>query len=74
MLFFFLLLFGKTIEIKCNSYETIEKIKEKIQNVNNIPVDQQRLIFEGKQLVDNRSLYDYHIQPGSVVHFILRIR
>ena len=64
---------GETIEIKCNSCETIEKIKEKIYNETGIPVDRQRLIFEGKQLDDNRSLYDYHIEPNSVLLLIFRL-
>ena len=32
--------------------------------------EQQRIIFAGKQLEDNKTLYDYNIKPETI-HFIL---
>lgn len=33
-----------------------------------IPIEQQRIIFFGKQLQDTETLYSYKIQQGTILH------
>jgi hypothetical protein len=72
--FFVKTLTGKSISIDYDSSMTVQQVKEKIQSMENINVDEQRLIFSGKQLENERTLADYNVQPDSSIHLVLRLR
>lgn len=63
---------GKTIVVEAEGSNTIALIKEKIKDREGIPVNQQRLIFAGKTLEDERTLWDYNIHSDKSIHLIVR--
>lgn len=65
---------GHVIKVDISVNSTIEDLKKLIEKKDHIPVDQQRMIFAGKQLEDGRTLKDYNIQNLCSIHLVLRLR
>ena len=70
-------IFIKTLEnkymINVNDEETVLSLKYQIQNILNINVLQQRLIFLGYPMVDETILKNLGVKENSVIHLLLCI-
>lgn len=64
---------GKTITLDVMSSYTIEQVSEIIFKKEQIPIDQQRLIFAGKQLFESDTLQKMNILSEDTLHLILRL-
>ncbi|GLJ51507.1 hypothetical protein SUGI_1094910 [Cryptomeria japonica] len=62
------------VEIDIEPTDTIERIKELVEQREGIPPLQQKLIYGGKQLNDEKTVKDYGLEGGSVLHLVLALR
>ena len=62
-------------DITIGAENTVYDLKLTVRNHDKlgIPIDQQRLIFEGKQMEDGRTVSSYNIVPSSTVHLVTRL-
>jgi len=65
---------GKAVTHEVKKSDVISYLKHKIEYTEGIPVDSQRLIFDGKQGEDDRTFADYNIRPESTMQLALRLR
>jgi len=65
---------GKELSINVHHKMTVFELKNNIEKIDQIPFDQQRLVYNGKQLEDDRILDYYGVKEDTVIHIILRIR
>ena len=65
---------GKVISLAYSPFFDVNRVMLMIEEAEGIPVDQQRLVFAGKQLENSRHLFDYNISAESTLHLILRLR
>jgi len=75
----FIMVFVKSLTGKIHTYQikqttTIVDFKRKIQLKEGIPPDDQRLIFNGKQLQDGNTVGYYNIKHNCTVHNVLKLR
>lgn len=64
---------GRTITIIVEPTDTVRNVKEKIKDKDAVPVNEQRLLYAGKELKDEDKLLEYNIQMESTIHLVLRL-
>ncbi|POG70439.1 synthetic ubiquitin, partial [Rhizophagus irregularis DAOM 181602=DAOM 197198] len=65
---------GKAFKIRVNPTDTIYQVKQKIQDEQGILPEVQRLLFQGNQLENGRSLTSCEIQDNTEIFLVLRQR
>lgn len=65
---------GTTTVIEADPDETVESLKTKVFQKQQIPVESQRLIIHGKQLENGHKLKEYKLAENSVLDLILHIK
>jgi len=68
-------LMGTTITLDgLGPSSTVEELKRKVETSEGIPVDQQRIIFDGKALENWLRLGDYKIEDNTTLHLVMALR
>ena len=62
------------IDMYCQPSDTIKTVKAMIEDELRISPDEQRLVYDGDQLEDSRTLTDCNIHDGSTLELVLRFR
>jgi hypothetical protein len=64
---------GKRIPIACQATDTIEFVKQLLENVTGMPAQDQRLVTRGRQLEDGHTLEHYDVKRGASLTLIGRL-
>lgn len=65
---------GNELEIDVQPSDNIERVKEQIEELEGIPPLQQRLIYQGKQMNDSKTLANYKVKGGTTLHLVIALR
>lgn len=64
---------GKSIVIEVKPSDRIRDLKNKIENREGIPSEEQCLVYSGKRLNDELTLHDYSITNNATVHMQIHV-
>lgn len=64
---------GKTTTLQCNASNSVLDLKKMLAEKEGVAVNEQRLIYEGKQLDDNDTLSTRGVPNMATLHLVLRL-
>ena len=65
---------GRSMVLGVLLHGSVGRVKGPMADIEGIRIDQQRLLFHGKQLAGDRALSDYGFEKESTLHLVLRLR
>ncbi|XP_052780590.1 ubiquitin-like protein 4A isoform X1 [Mya arenaria] len=63
---------GSECAVSISPSAVVHDVKVQLQNQISIPVDQQKLVFQGKALADDKALSYYKVTDGSKLYLMLK--
>lgn len=63
---------GRECSLQVPEDELVSTLKHLVSDKLNVPVRQQRLLFKGKALADEKRLSDYNIGPNSKLNLVVK--
>ena len=61
---------GEKHDLQVDAAETVAALKARLATVASLPEEQQRLVYKGRVLQDNKTLCEYGLEEGHVVHAV----
>jgi ubiquitin-like protein Nedd8 len=65
---------GRNIPVEIDLKQKVADLKEVVEVKEGIPPQQQRFLFAGRQLDDDKSLEECGVVAGSDLHLVLSLR
>lgn len=65
---------GRSIPVEIDLQEHVSALKEIVEVKEGIPPQQQRFLFAGRQLDDDKTLTECGVVEGSDLHLVLSLR
>jgi ubiquitin-small subunit ribosomal protein S27Ae len=67
-------LIGRSILVDIDRDNTVMELMVAIESVLGYPPDQQRLLYNGRQMREESTMDDCRVEEDSVVHVVLKLR
>ena len=68
------LLNGRILKTDCEPTDKIIDLKNRLAEIEGIPPVQQRIVFAGRQLADDKTLQECNVNSNSTLNLLLALR